>query len=52
MPPAVAPRPTTAPETWVGKRSVAVVSRLADQAWWQAVASVTRATQTAKLSLE
>ena len=38
------------PGTFRGNMSVALVNRLADQAWWQAVASVMKATQAAKLS--
>ena len=49
MPPAVAPRPTTEPDTFCGNRSVALVNRFADQAWWQAVASVMNATHVVKL---
>ena len=49
MPPVIAPRPTTEPATFAGKRSVELVNTFADHAWWQAVARLINATHSSKL---
>ena len=42
---------TTEADIFCGNKSVALVNRLADQAWWQAVASVMNVTHRTKLSV-